>query len=355
MANKYSNLKIFHYQDKLDTLQQSSEIIKAPLHIRIKPTNVCNHNCWYCAYKSDDLQLGQDMVEKDFIPEDKMMEILKDSSDMGVKAITFSGGGEPFTYRYFEQTIEKLIEYGISFASLTNGSRLNGKIAELFARNATWLRVSIDGYDDKSYAKARDVKVGEFSKIVKNMQEFTTIKGRTCNLGVSFIIDETNYTQIYKFSKLMKNIGVDSIKLSGCVVANEGSKNNEYHKPFFNKAKELSQKVKDELEDNTFEVFDSYHYLEDKFDKDYTWCPYSQILPVIGADLNIYPCQDKAYNLDNGLVGSIKNKSFKDFWFDDKDKFFKINPSKDCQNHCVANGKNQMILDYLDVEHLGFV
>lgn len=355
MANKYSNLKIFHYKEKLDSLSSDTNEIKAPIHIRIKPTNVCNHNCWYCAYKVDNLQLGQDMVEKDFIPEQKMMEIINDCKDMGVKAITFSGGGEPFTYRYFSQTIKKLIEKNISFASLTNGSRLNGEIAELFALNATWLRVSIDGYDDESYAKARDVKVGEFSKLIQNMKDFIAIKDRTCNLGVSFIIDNTNYTKIYEFSKLMKEVGVDSIKLSGCVVENKGEKNNEYHKPFYDEAKELSQKAKDELEDENFEVFDSYHYLENKFDKDYTWCPYSQILPVIGADLNIYPCQDKAYNLDNGLVGTIKDKSFKEFWFNDKNKFFKINPSIDCQNHCVANSKNQMILDYLDIEHLGFV
>ncbi len=355
MSSKYSGLKIFHYQDKLDTLEKTKSEISAPIHIRIKPTNVCNHNCWYCAYKSDDLQLGQDMVEKDYIPEQKMMEIIDDCKDMGVKAITFSGGGEPFTYRYFQQTIEKLIDKKIAFASLTNGSKLNGEIAELFAKNATWLRVSIDGYNDESYAKARDVKEGEFSKIINNMKEFTNIENRTCNLGVSFIIDATNYTKIYQFCELIKDIGVDSIKLSGCVVANDGNENNKYHEPFFNEAKELSQKVKNELEDENFEVFDSYHYLEDKFDKDYTWCPYSQILPVIGADLNIYPCQDKAYNLDNGLVGSIKDKRFKDFWFNDKDKFFKINPSKDCQNHCVANGKNQMILDYLDAQHLGFV
>ena len=45
--------------------------------------------------------------------------------------------------------------------------------------------------------------------------------------------------------------------------------------------------------------------------KDYTWCPYLQILPVIGADLNIYPCQDKAYNLEHGLVGTIRNQRFK--------------------------------------------
>jgi len=355
MANKYSSLKVFHYQDKLDSLPKENPEIKAPIHIRIKPTNVCNHNCWYCAYKVDNLQLGQDMVERDYIPEDKMMEIIDDIKDMGVKAVTFSGGGEPFTYRFFTQTIKKLIDYKIPFASLTNGSKLKGEIAELFAEHATWLRISIDGYDAQSYSEARSVKLTEFDKIINNMKNFVAIPNRKCNLGVSFIIDEKNYTKIYEFSKLMKKTGVDSIKLSGCVVANDGKENNKYHEPFFEEAKRLSIKAKEELEDENFEVFDSYHYLEDKFDKEYNWCPYSQILPVIGADLNIYPCQDKAYNLDNGLVGSIKDISFKEFWFNEKNKFFKINPSCHCQNHCVANDKNKMILDYLEVEHLGFV
>ncbi len=355
MANKYSGLKIFHYQEKLDSLAKENETIKAPIHIRIKPTNVCNHNCWYCAYKSDTLQLGQDMVERDFIPLEKMMEIIEDIKEMGVKAVTFSGGGEPFVYRYFTETIKKLIEYKIPFASLTNGSKLKGEIAELFALNATWLRISIDGWDSESYAKARDVKLTEFGKIIQNMKEFASIPNRKCNLGISFIVDKTNYTKIYEFSKMMKEIGVDSIKISPCVVENDGKLNNDYHKPFYNEAKELSQKVKKELEDSSFEVFDSYHLLEETFEKQYTWCPYSQILPVIGADLNIYPCQDKAYNLENGLVGTIKDKSFKEFWFSDKNKFFTINPSCHCNNHCVADSKNKMILDYLDVEHLGFV
>ena len=355
MANKYSSLKIFHYQDKLDSLSKDSDEIKAPIHIRIKPTNVCNHNCWYCAYKVDYLQLGQDMVEKDFIPEEKMMQIIDDCKDMGVKAITFSGGGEPFVYKYFIKTVQKVIKNHIDFAALTNGTKLYGEIAELFALNATWLRISIDGYDDKSYAKYRDIKFGEFSKVIENMKNFINIPNRICNLGVSFVVDDKNYNQIYEFTKLMKDIGVDSIKLSGCIVNNKGEENNKYHKPFFNKAKELCQKAKDELEDKNFEVFDSYHLLEDKFDKDYNWCPYAQINPVIGADMNVYPCHDKAYNLDNGLIGSIKDISFKDFWFSDKNKFFKVNPSKHCQNHCVVNDKNRMILDYLDVEHLGFV
>ena len=100
-----------------------------------------------------------------------------------------------------------------------------------------------------------------------------------------------------------------------------------------------------------------YHRQEISFKKDYHWCPYLQVLPVIGADLNVYSCQDKAYNLDCGLIGSIKNMRFKDFWFSDKNKFFKIDPARDCVHHCVADGKNRLVHEYLeaDPEHLGFV
>ncbi len=351
---KYSRLKIFHYKDKLDSLPKENSEIKAPIHIRIKPTNICNHNCWYCAYKVDYLQLGQDMVERDYIPKEKMMQILDDCKDMGVKAITFSGGGEPFVYKYFLDTIKKVIENKIAFASLTNGSKLSGEIAELFAHYGRWIRVSIDAWDDESYAKARGVKIGEFSKIMQNIENFVKIKNKKCSIGISYIVDKNNYHKIYEFSKKMKEIGVDSIKISPCIVSNSGVENNLYHKPFFEEAKELSLKAK-ELEDENFEVFESYHLLEEKFEKNYDWCPYAQILPIIGADLNIYPCQDKAYNLENGLLGSIKNISFKEWWFSDKNNFFKINPKIDCKNHCVANEKNKMILEYLNVGDLEFV
>ena len=111
-----------------------------------------------------------------------------------------------------------------------------------------------------------------------------------------------------------------------------------------------------DLADGTFEIFDAYHELDD-FKKEYEWCPYLQILPVIGADLNIYSCHDKAYNFEEGLIGTIKNQRFKDFWFSKKNKFFKINPAINCNHHCVENNKNKLILEYLNAnrDHLGFV
>jgi len=152
-------------------------------------------------------------------------------------------------------------------------------------------------------------------------------------------------------------VGVNSVKVAPCIVSNSGRENNKYHKPIFNKVKEQVSRALDNLVSEEFEIFDAYHGQLESFKKEYTWCPYLQILPVIGADQNVYPCHDKAYNLEEGLIGSIKNQRFKDFWFQDKHKFFKINPSIHCNHHCEANAKNKIILEYLnaDVEHVCFV
>ena len=349
-------MKIFHFMEKIDSLPKNTDKIMAPIHIRIKPTNACNHNCSYCAYRTDNLQLGADMVKKDHIPRQKMMEIIDDIEEMGVKAITFSGGGEPFLYPYLLETVKKLSRTQVKFASLTNGSGLTGEIAEIFANHGTWIRISMDGWDDESYSKYRRVQHGEFTKILKNMENFKKIKGK-CLLGVVIIIDNMNYLHIYDLVKKLKDIGVDSVKIAPCVVSNIAEENNKYHEAIFAVVKEQINKATSELVDDNFEIFDSYHQQLETFEKKHTWCPYLQILHVIGADQNIYSCQDKAYNFEFGLIGSIKDIRYKDFWFNDKNKFFKINPSKHCLHHCVTNEKNKIVLEYLDADkgHIGFV
>jgi MoaA/NifB/PqqE/SkfB family radical SAM enzyme len=356
MGNLYTKMKIFHYKEKIDSLPREESEIKPPIHVRIKPTNVCNHNCWYCAYRADHMQLGKDMVVRDMIPYDNMMTIIEDFAEMGVQAVTFSGGGEPLVYPHLAEAVKKLIENNISFATLTNGARLSGEIAELFAHHGTWVRISMDGWDDESYMKYRGCVDGEYTKIIKNIESFKKMNG-DCLLGISLILDKDNAKHVPRQLKFFKSLGVNSVKVGAAIVSNDSLESNEYHRPFFAETKKRIAQAREALEDISFEIFDAYHELEDNFDKDYSWCPYLQILPVIGADLNIYPCQDKAYNFKKGLIGSIKNQHFKDFWFSDKDNYFKIVPSRDCKHHCVANIKNTLILEYLEADkgHLGFV
>jgi MoaA/NifB/PqqE/SkfB family radical SAM enzyme len=348
MAAVYSRLKVFNYKEKVDSLPRDVPAILPPLHIRIKPTNICGHKCSYCAYSEDNfLCFGKTNVPRVHIPKDKMVEIIEDISSMGVKALTFSGGGDPLVYPHIRETLRLLAPSEVKFATLTNGAGLRGEVAEVFAHRGSWVRVSMDGWDDESYVMYRRVKDGEYSRIMRNMEEFRRLGG-DCSLGVSLIIDHRNVPHVFEMLRRLKNAGVNSVKLSPCLVNDSAKENNEYHQPFFMQVAEQIESAMAELAGGDFEIFNAYAALDEKFDKDYTWCPYLQVLSVIGADLNVYSCPDKAYNLDSGKIGSIVDQRFRDFWFANKDVFFRINPSRDCCHHCEANFKNTLVLEYLN-------
>lgn len=347
MTVLYSNLKFLRYADHVEALQERRVV--APVHIRIKPMNRCNHDCWYCAYRVSNLQLGEDIDYDDTIPEDKMYEIADDIIEMGVKAVTFSGGGEPLLYKPLPGVVKKLAEAGVKVATLTNGSNLKGKMADAFAEYGTWVRVSTDAWDDASFSESRGIKGGEFTKLLQNMKDFSA-RGSKCVLGISFIVDEKNCTHLYDVCKMFKDAGVNHVKFSGVVVSNSGAENNAYHDRIRDVVTEQINKSKT-LADDKFGVINHYHELDDRFQKDYTICPYLQFLTVIGADCVVYTCQDKAFT-ESGTLGSIKDRRFKDFWFSEENRkrLFELDPSKECTHHCVSHGKNLALMDILSID-----
>jgi len=353
MSMKYSDLKFLGFPKTLDALKKNKII--APTHIRIKPTNICNHDCWYCAYHVSGLQLGGKMVYRDVIPFNKLNEIASDIVDMGVSAVTFSGGGEPLLYKRLPEIIEKLYKGGVKVATLTNGANLKGAMSEAFQKYGTWVRISLDGYDDESYSKARGIKSGEFTKLLDNMRNFK-LSGSSCILGCSFIVGKDNYEHIYDICKKLKEVGVDHVKISGVVVGNSPEENNTYHSKLKMAVGEQIKMAK-KIVDDDFKIIDHYHDLEARFLKEYTTCPYIFFRPVIGADSCVYTCQDKAYT-ESGKLGSLKDVSFKEFWFSEEnaEKAYGLDPSKSCNHHCISHSKNVVISEYLaiDSEHLSF-
>lgn len=354
MGTVYSSFKFMHFPDRLEALRAGRSI--APAHVRIKPTNHCNHSCWYCAYRTDDLDLGEDMNLRDSIPPAKMAEIVDDLIAMKIAAVTFSGGGEPLLYKFLPETIERLAKGGVRVATLTNGTNLKGRMAEALGAHATWVRVSVDAWDDDSYTKSRGARDGEFTRLLENMRAFVA-GGTDCVLGVSYIIGRDNHHRIAQVCRLFRDIGVGHIKLSAAVIGNDIAENNSYHREFAAAAKaQIEEAVL--LTNERFAVLDHYHELGERFEKPYRTCPFSRFLTVIGADLNVYTCQDKAYT-KNGRLGSIRDSRFRDFWFaeETQSKIAVFDPSRLCGHHCVAHAKNLAILQYLSLDpaHAAFV
>ena len=140
-ATPYSNLKIFAHSEALKSIGDGKRI--APIYIRLKPTNYCNHKCYYCSYADSDLGLRDVVNRQDQIPWDKMQEIISDMRDVGVKAVTFSGGGEPLVYPYIVTAMRKVLEAGIDLSIITNGQLLKDERADVLS-HAKWVRISFD-------------------------------------------------------------------------------------------------------------------------------------------------------------------------------------------------------------------
>lgn len=356
MENVYSQGKMFHFYGKLDDLKNGR--VTPPVHVRMKPINACNHRCFYCCYRNDDLFLGELMDEKHMIPEDKMKSIIADLADCGVGAVTFTGGGEPLIYPHIDMTIESLLNHGIKVAALTNGARLNGETARLLARGASWVRLSIDSVNGPMLAESRKVGLEEFDVIMNNIAAFSKQKTSDCELGINFIITRMNKDHVYDFLRLMKEQGADHVKVCECIVSTDGDENNTYHAPHFNEVLEQIHRAESDLSDGDFKVVNKFHVMDDKFEKTYTQCPFLGYLNVIAADLNVYTCQDKAYT-PSGILGSIRTLSLKELWQSEeyKNAVRALNPSVDCHHHCVSHGKNLALNDFLstDKRHLEFV
>ena len=214
MSNVYAESKLAFHEEKLNALSQMR--VTAPIYVRIKPTNTCNHKCVYCSYVPDNNCPVSELINfKDRIPKQKMLEILDDFKDIGVKAITYSGGGEPLIYPHIAETMKKTLDNGIELSIITNGQELNGEKAEILGESK-WVRISASESDAKTFAETRKRPESWFRELIENIENFSRTKNPDCEFGINFVVHEGNFDKIYDSIKHFKELGTDHIKITPC-------------------------------------------------------------------------------------------------------------------------------------------
>jgi MoaA/NifB/PqqE/SkfB family radical SAM enzyme len=68
-----------------------------PVLVEVDPSNTCNHACPFCisSYIHLPESKGLKTYDKSILPEKTLLALCKDFKDMGVKAVNWTGGGEP--------------------------------------------------------------------------------------------------------------------------------------------------------------------------------------------------------------------------------------------------------------------
>jgi len=334
----YGKCKLAFHRDKLEALLKGE--ITAPIYVRIKPTNRCNHKCYYCSYApGSDCVVSETINLRDEIPLGKMLEILDDFKVMGVKAMTYSGGGEPLIYPHIVLAMKKTLENSIDLSIITNGQELNKEKADLLS-NSQWVRISSDASNAKTFAEIRRVPESWFYRLSKNIENFAKIKRKDCELGINFVVNEKNAATVFQSAKYFKELGVNHIKITPVYNLDFFG----YHKPFKTSVEEQIQRAREELSGDGFTVYDTYEQdfqLSGNNERGYPRCHVMQIIPVIAADSKVYFCHDKTYT-KNGCLGSVKDQSFRKLWFSEEAKkiFRDFDPRKGCQHHCTHDQRN---------------
>lgn len=343
-ANKYSDKKIVWFPEKMNSFISGK--VTPPIYARIKPLNRCNHRCFWCVYHADLTEMHGDMNPSDSLPPDKFRELLDDLRDMGAKAVTYSGGGEPLLYNNIEEFLQKTLDNNINLSIITHGQFLSGEKAKILG-NGSWVRVSMDYWDGDSMNSSRRVRKEYFDTVISNLDNFSRIKKSNCDLAINYIVTKDNHNHLYDISKILKSVGVENIRFSPMWCDDFFS----YHNDIKNSVFSELVRIRSELQSEGFQIYDSYGQLNDVniSTRTYPKCYFNQVVPVIGADQNIYTCHNQAYNKDS-IVGSIKNKSFKEVWMSQETKKFfdNFNCGKVCTGQCAADSKNKLITELVN-------
>lgn len=290
-----------------------------------------------------------EIVHKDTIPREKILETLHNLRSIGTKAITWTGGGEPTAYPHFIEAQNLALGLGLDTSIITNGQLLTGARADAL-RKAKWVRVSVDYWDAASMSESRRVKPSWFDAVDKNLKAFST--DREGDLEINFIVTRENHAHVYDAAVWLKTCGVDNIRFSPVWMDNFS----EYHESIKNEVLDQLQLAKS-IESDVFKVYSSYKIDPNAKTRSCSKCWFQQITPVIGADQKVYACKDTSYT-SNGCIGSIHDRAFSDLWFAPETKawFDNFDAKKRCNGiQCAAESKNVFYNELLAAKDDNFV
>lgn len=169
-----------------------------PITADIFLTNYCNNNCPYCTYRR--WELGRDayaMSLEEF--QRYTFRLLR----MGVKGFILTGGGEPTVAPDFPRIARWLEEGGLRYGVNSNFNNLH------FIR-PEYLKVSLDGWDEKSYEASRGVRA--YQQTRKNIEAYAAWKKTNSpktSLGIQMVA--TSVDAVRRFYEANRDLDVDYI------------------------------------------------------------------------------------------------------------------------------------------------
>ena len=366
-----SGTSIFNPQAKvianIDNVIQFLETKNTPpVLVEVDPSNACNHGCYFCisSYIHLPESKGLETFNRSIMPKNILMSMCEDLVDLGVKAVNWTGGGEPTLNPNLKYAIQYMGKNNIPMGMFTNGALLDRfDLFDTLVDNMTWVRFSVDAGTEKTYNWIRRPGKGQdWNKMHQNLAKLidtNNAAGKKIDIGVGMVITPDTYSEIVDYANTFKDFDLDYCQFKPEIVNREREEGVQRDVEFWNeKVEPLLDEAKDILGDkfqlNGYKITDLG---EDPkiLGRHYKKCLGSQIQPCVGADGHVYVCPNQR-GYKQYSYGSLHEKTFKEIWNDlqarqevmhqiDNVECFKF-----CTQLCKPHESNKMFW-YLHEEH----
>lgn len=316
---------LFAHFDRVAELRRSGDTF--PVLIEVNLTNYCNEACRWCismyshngnpAMTPDEKRLR--LVRLDTSPAiaghpnrrrgldvTVLGTFLRQAVSKGLRAVTWSGGGEPTTHPDFLEVVRSATESGLEQGLMTNGFFPNGHVP-VIGQHHKWVRVSLDTIDRNRYHDQKAVDA--FPKVVDNIR---ALLRHPSQVGVNMNLAEWNADEILSMAKWCRDEGIGYFQIRPILgLPFEMTRTAPYRtQPRLNWARLKPQLVEaEQLSTESFRVAISWDKFEDvndptgRFGRTYRKCLYHYLSCVLNADGDLCVCMyhlgDKAFSFGN--------------------------------------------------------
>ncbi len=195
-----SNKILFHYGKILEEISKGRTDFN-PVAIEVHPTAVCNHRCIHCSYKERNESRAS-------LPGGLMDQLTDSIIRMGIRAVYFSGGGEPTLYPNLAGYVQRLTDHGVECSILTNGSCFEEMGLISIAGRLNYIAVSLPGVDEATFEVITGTR--NLEKVLSLPGKIKTAHGdKSPVIGSRIVLTNKNYRQVGDFLKITKEKGFD--------------------------------------------------------------------------------------------------------------------------------------------------
>lgn len=186
---------LFHYGKMLEDISKGKKQFY-PIAIEIHPTAVCNHRCIHCSYKERNenrLSLSQEIMDK----------LIDSIISMNIRAVYFSGGGEPTLYPNLTKYIDKLYANGVECSIITNGSCFEDMGLIHKADKLNYIAVSVPAVDEETFQTITGTN--NLEKVLSLPSKIKSFhKENSPIIGSRIVLTNKNYRSVKNFMKVIR-------------------------------------------------------------------------------------------------------------------------------------------------------